>query len=117
MNSSKCEISQASFGVTGDGAAVDIYTLRNPNGVQVRLTNYGGIVTSWMVPDRQGKPGDVVLGYDTLDGYLKASPYFGCLVGRCGNRIAKGRFTLNGVTRRLAINNPPNSLHGGLLRF
>jgi aldose 1-epimerase len=117
MNSSKCEISQASFGVTGDGTAVDIYTLRNPSGVQVRLTNYGGIVTSWMVPDRQGKPGDVVLGYDTLDGYLKASPYFGCLVGRCGNRIAKGRFTLNGVTRRLAINNPPNSLHGGLRGF
>src|ERR1017187_3881456 len=117
MNSSTGEISSAPFGQTRDGRPVDLYTLRNVHGVEVRLTNYGGIVTSWLVPDRQGRPGDVVLGYDALDGYLKATPYFGCLVGRYCNRIAKGRFTLNGVTRQLAVNNGPNSLHGGLRGF
>jgi aldose 1-epimerase len=117
MNSTTGEISQKPFGAARVGTAINLYTLRNANGVEVRLTNYGGIVTSWLVPDRQGRLGDVVLGYDNLEGYLKATPYFGCLVGRCGNRIAKGRFTLNGVTRQLAVNNGPNSLHGGLVGF
>ncbi|MGA2544714.1 MAG: aldose epimerase family protein [Verrucomicrobiota bacterium] len=117
MNSSAGEISAAPFGRTRDGAPVNLYTLRNGHGVEVRLTNYGGIVTSWLVPDRQGRLGDVVLGYDALDGYLKATPYFGCLVGRYCNRIAKGRFILNGVTRQLAVNNGPNCLHGGLRGF
>jgi aldose 1-epimerase len=115
MNTS--QISKAPFGRTEDGKAVDLYTLRNGNGMEARLTNYGGILTAWMAPDRRGAPGDVVLGYDHLEGYLKATPYFGCLVGRCGNRIAKGRFLLDGVVRTLAVNNPPNSLHGGLRGF
>jgi len=117
MKPSTGEIISAPFGATHDGKAATLFTLRNGNGVEVRLTNYGGIVTSWLVPDRRGKLGDVVLGYDNLEGYLAATPYFGCVVGRCGNRIAKGRFTLNGVTRQLAVNNGPNSLHGGLRGF
>ncbi len=117
MNTSTAEISSAPFGQTPEGAAAELFTLRNAQGVEVRLTNYGGIVTAWLVPDRQGRLGDVVLGYDTLDGYLKATPYFGCLVGRCCNRIAQGRFTLAGVTRQLAVNNGPNCLHGGLRGF
>ena len=117
MNSSKAQISSAPFGAAPGGKTADLFTLRNAAGAEIRLTNYGGIITSLLVPDRNGQPGDVVLGYDKLDGYLKASPYFGCLVGRCCNRIAKGRFTLNGVARQLAINNGPNSLHGGLKGF
>jgi aldose 1-epimerase len=117
MKSSAGEISRAPFGTTGEGKPADLYTLRNPNGAEVRLTNYGGILTSWRVPDRRGRMGDVVLGYDNLEGYLTATPYFGALVGRCCNRIAKGRFTLNGVTRQLALNNGPNCLHGGLRGF
>jgi aldose 1-epimerase len=116
MTTSQAEISSAPFGFVG-GEAVRLYTLRNAGGAEMRLTNYGGIVTSFVVPDRGGRLGDVVLGYDNLEGYLKASPYFGCLVGRCGNRIANARFTLNGVTRQLAVNNGPNSLHGGLRGF
>ncbi|MDZ7330564.1 MAG: galactose mutarotase [candidate division KSB1 bacterium] len=105
------------FGQTEDGRIVDLYTLTNSNGVTVQITNYGGIVTSLLVPDKNGKIGDVVLGYDNLDGYLKASPYFGCIVGRYGNRIAKGKFTLNGKTYNLATNNGPNHLHGGVRGF
>jgi aldose 1-epimerase len=114
MNSG--EITKTPFGATKEGKTADLFTLRH-NGVEVRITNYGGIVTHWLTPDRRGQVGDVVLGYDTLDGYLKATPYFGCLVGRCGNRIAKAQFSLNGVTYRLAANNGPNSLHGGVRGF
>jgi aldose 1-epimerase len=117
MNSSTAQISSAPFGAAPGGKTAHLYTLRNPGGTEVRLTNYGGIVTSWLVPDRRGRPGDVVLGYDNLEGYLKATPYFGALIGRCGNRIAKGRFTVGGVTHQLALNNGPNSLHGGLRGF
>ena len=77
MNPTTGEISSAPFGATRDGKPANLYTLRNPNGVEVRLTNYGGIVTSWLVPDRRGRLGDVVLGYDDLEGYLRATPYFG----------------------------------------
>jgi len=100
-----------------DGRPVDLYTLRNAKGAEARISNYGGIVVSLKVPDRTGNLGDVVLGYDHLAGYLKETPYFGCLVGRYGNRIAKGKFTLNGVTHTLAVNNGPNALHGGLKGF
>jgi aldose 1-epimerase len=96
---------------------VEIYTLRNKSGMEARICTYGGIVVSLKTPDRAGAMGDVVLGYDSLDGYLKSSPYFGCLVGRYGNRIAKGRFTLDGVTYTLATNNYPNHLHGGVQGF
>jgi aldose 1-epimerase len=105
------------FGKTSQGKRVDIYTLRNTKGAEARITNYGGIVVSLRVPDRDGEPGDVVLGYDNLKDYIKANPYFGALIGRYGNRIKKGRFELDGKTYRLAINNPPNALHGGLKGF
>lgn len=110
-------VTQQPFGTTKDGKAVDVYTLRNNNGVEARIINYGGIVLSLKVPDKNGKLGDVVLGYDTLAEYEKETPYFGCLVGRYGNRIAKGKFTLNGKTYSLAVNNGPNALHGGLKGF
>jgi aldose 1-epimerase len=113
---SKPEIRQESFG-TADGKPVHIYTLRNAKGAEVRICNYGGIVQSIKVPDRDGKMGDVVLGYDKLADYIKDSPYFGCLVGRYGNRIAKGKFTLDGVQYTLATNNYPNALHGGVKGF
>ncbi len=105
------------FGIAPDGTPVELYTLRNAAGVEARICTYGGIVVSLKVPDRAGQLGDVVLGYDTLAGYLKESPYFGCLVGRYGNRIAKGRFTLDGVEYTLATNNYPNHLHGGVNGF
>jgi aldose 1-epimerase len=110
-------IPQAPFGTTKDGQAVDVYTLKNANGVEARIINYGGIVLSLKVPDKNGQMGDVVLGYDTLAEYEKETPYFGCLVGRYGNRIAKGKFTLNSETYTLAVNNGPNALHGGLKGF
>ena len=105
------------FGKAPDGTPVEIYTLRNKAGVEARICTYGGIVVSLKVPDRTGAMGDVVLGYDSLDGYLKSSPYFGCLVGRYGNRIARGQFTLDGKSYTLATNNYPNHLHGGVVGF
>jgi aldose 1-epimerase len=105
------------FGTTPDGAPVRLYTLRNTNGMEAKIMNYGGIIQSLKVPDRDGKLGDVVLGYDSLDGYLTNSPYFGAMIGRYGNRIARGRFTLDGVSYQLATNNGVNSLHGGVKGF
>ena len=110
-------ISQAPFGKMPDGAPVEIYTLRNTKGMEARIMTYGGIVQSLKVPDQNGKLGDVVLGYDDLAGYLKATPYFGALIGRYGNRIGGAKFTLEGKTYTLATNNGPNSLHGGLKGF
>lgn len=110
-------IVHAPFGRTATGLAVERYTLRNAHGMEAQIATYGGIVTRLTAPDRQGRYADVVLGYDSLDGYLKSSPYFGALIGRYGNRIARGRFTLDGVKHTLAINNGPNSLHGGLVGF
>src|SRR5487761_329062 len=102
------------FGKMPNGQKVDLYTLTNHNGVRVKITNYGGRVVSILAPDRHGHLADVVLGYDTLDGYLtKQDPFFGAIVGRYANRIAKGRFTLDGVEYKLPINDGPNSLHGG----
>ena len=110
-------MSKAGFGRTTGGRPVEIYTLRNARGAEVRILTYGGIVQSLSVPDKNGKFDDVVLGFDNLDGYLTNSPYFGALVGRYGNRIAKGKFTLNGKDYTLAQNNGQNSLHGGLKGF
>ena len=104
----------APFGRTPDGQAVEVYTLRNVRGMQVRAITYGAIIQAIQVPDRSGRIGDVTLGYDSLPGYLTTSPYFGAVVGRYANRIARGRFTLEGRTYRLATNNGPNHLHGGL---
>ena len=105
------------FGVARNGAALDLYTLSNPGGMRVQVTNYGGIVTSLLVPDRKGRPGDVVLGFDRIDGYLEKHPYFGAICGRYANRIADGRFTLAGVEYTLARNDGRNHLHGGVLGF
>lgn len=108
---------KAPWGKTQDGKPVDLYTLTNANGMKARITNYGGIVVSLEAPDRSGKMGDVVLGFDSLDPYLVKHPYFGALVGRYGNRIGKAQFTLNGKTYKLAANNGVNALHGGLRGF
>lgn len=105
------------FGFTPDGTPVEIYTLRNVNGVEAHILNYGGIIQSLKVPDKNGKLGDVVLGYDSLASYETNSPYFGALIGRYGNRIAKGHFNLNGIGYTLATNNGVNSLHGGVKGF
>ncbi len=113
----KSTMAKESFGKTADGKAVDLYTLTNANGMTVKITNYGGIVTSIVVPDRTGKKGDVVLGFNTLDEYLKGHPFFGAIAGRYANRIGKGKFTLNGAEYKLAINNGENSLHGGKVGF
>jgi aldose 1-epimerase len=110
-------ISQAPFGKTADGTPVEIYTLRNAKGCEARIMTYGGIVVSLKVPDKNGNFGDVVLGYDKLDGYLTNNPFFGALVGRYGNRIAGGKFTLAGKEYTLALNNAPNNLHGGPIGF
>ncbi|HEV2066617.1 MAG TPA: aldose epimerase family protein [Thermomicrobiales bacterium] len=96
-----------------DGAPVERYTLRNGSGMDVSILTYGGIVQSLVVPDRNGIGDDVVLGFDTIEEYVENSPYFGAIVGRYANRIAEGRFELDDVTYELAINNPPNALHGG----
>ncbi len=105
------------FGTAPDGKSVDLFTLRGKGGAEAQIMTYGGIVTSLKVPDRQGQMSDVVLGYDNLAGYIKETPYFGALIGRYGNRIAKGKFSLNGTTYTLATNNYPNALHGGLRGF
>ncbi|QRN94233.1 galactose mutarotase [Archangium violaceum] len=105
------------FGTAPGGQPVDVYTLTNRRGVEARVTNYGGIILSLRVPDRDGRFDDVVLGYDSLAGYLAESPYFGALIGRYGNRIAQGRFTLDGRQYTLATNNGVNHLHGGLKGF
>jgi aldose 1-epimerase len=107
------QIQKEAFGKTAEQEAVDLYTLTNNKGASVKIMTYGGIVTSLRVPDRNGKMGDVVLGYDDLESYLKSNPFFGALVGRYGNRIAKGKFSLNGKEYTLARNNDPNHLHGG----
>ena len=110
-------IEKKPYGRLADGTQVDIYVLTNANGVEAAITNYGGIVVSLKVPDRAGKFGDVVLGRGSLEEYVQSSPFFGCLVGRYGNRIAKGKFMLNGATYTLAVNNGPNHLHGGIRGF
>jgi aldose 1-epimerase len=111
-------ISKQPFGKTPDGQTVELYTLRNSKGAEATIMTYGGIVVSLKVPDKNGQMGDVVLGYDNLDGYVKNnSPYFGALIGRYGNRIGAAKFTLEGKTYTLAANNGPNSLHGGLKGF
>jgi aldose 1-epimerase len=115
--SGQTRVTKESFGKTSDGQNVDIYTLTNRRGAEVKITNYGGIITSLKVPDRNGKRDDIVLGFDNLDAYLKGHPYFGAIIGRYANRIAKGRFTLNGHQYALAVNNGENHLHGGIRGF
>jgi aldose 1-epimerase len=106
-------IQKEHFGITNEGESVDIYTLTNIRGARVRITNYGAIVQSLTVPDRHNNFEDVVLGYETLDGYIQDDAFFGAIVGRYGNRIAGGRFTLNGTEYQLTLNEGNNHLHGG----
>ncbi len=106
-------VTQVPFGQLPDGRQVELFTLTNGHGLEIRAMTYGAIVTSIRTPDRTGTPADIVLGFDSLAGYLTGSPYFGAIVGRYANRIAAGQFTLEGVTYHLARNNGPNSLHGG----
>jgi aldose 1-epimerase len=112
-------ITKKSFGTLPDGTRVDIYTLTNSRGMEVKILTYGGILQSVKVPDRHHHFANVTLGFATLNDYVTTgnSPYFGALIGRYANRIAKGTFQLNGTTYHLPINNPPNSLHGGTVGF
>jgi aldose 1-epimerase len=100
-----------------DGKQVYLYTLTNKNGIEVKITNYGGIVTSWVTPDKKGNKSSIVVGFDSLQRYLQQPPYFGALIGRYGNRIGNAKFSLDGKTYQLAANNGKNHLHGGLKGF
>lgn len=116
-DSMKFTSQETAFG-THDGEAVTQYTLTNPSGMQVSILNYGGTLTDIVTPDKNGNKGNVILGFDSLSGYLqKGNPYFGSLIGRYGNRIANGKFTLDGKEYTLAGNNDGNSLHGGIKGF
>lgn len=110
-------VTTSPFGALPDGKEVTRYTLRNANGTEMSVINYGGIITSLKTIDKQGQFADIVLGYDSLSSYIKSSPFFGALIGRYGNRIAKGKFTLDGTSYNLATNNDLNHLHGGVKGF
>ena len=110
-------LSSADYGTTPEGENVRIHTLTNTAGIEVRVITYGGIIVSLRTPDRDGNFDDIVLGFDSLEGYLSKHPFFGTLVGRYANRISKGRFTLDGVEYKLARNNGENHLHGGIKGF
>jgi len=110
-------VEKSNFAQLPGGTTVDLFTLTNGNGLLTKVTNFGTVITELHVPDRDGQLGDIVLGFDNLEQYLQGHPYFGCTVGRVANRIAKGRFTLEGRTYQLAVNNGPNHLHGGLKAF
>lgn len=116
-NKTTLSISSESFGTSPAGVAADIFTLTNANGMIVKITNFGGIITEIHVPDRQGHFTDVNLGFDSIEPYHKDAPYFGALIGRFGNRIARGKFTIDGTTYEVATNNGNNHLHGGLVGF
>ena len=116
-NMSLINVNKEFFGKTTDGANVDQYTLKNSNGMEVSVISFGGIITSLKAKDRDGKNEDVVLGFDNLGDYENKSPYFGALIGRYGNRIKEGKFSLDGVEYKLAKNNGENHLHGGLKGF
>jgi len=110
-------ITKSEFGTTPEGEKVDKYTLKNEAGMEVAIITYGGIISNLIVPDSKGIRQDVVLGFPTLDQYIESSPYFGALIGRYGNRIAAGKFTLDEKQYTLARNDGPNHLHGGLKGF
>jgi aldose 1-epimerase len=111
------DIKKAFFGQLKNSAIIDSYILSNSRGLKAKLMTYGAALISLEVPDRNGRSADIVLGYDSLEGYIKKSPYFGATIGRCANRISKGRFVLDGVEYKLAINDGENHLHGGLKGF
>jgi aldose 1-epimerase len=105
------------FGALATGEQVHLYTIKNARGLEMRVMDYGGIIVSIKTPDRSGTFADIVLGFDDVQGYVRSSPYFGAITGRYANRIAKGRFQLDGTTYTLAVNNGPNALHGGIKGF
>lgn len=110
-------IEKSAFGTMKNGESIDKYTLKNANGMQVDILTYGGIITNWTAPNKEGVYQDVVLGYNNLEEYLKSTPYFGAIIGRYGNRIAKGKFSLDGKEYDLAKNDGSNHLHGGIKGF
>lgn len=111
------KVTRMEFGKLPDGRVVDVFTLTNSKGMEVKALTYGGIIMSIKVPDRNGNFGDVVLGYDNMDGYARNPSYFGAIIGRYANRIAKGQFTIDGMAYTVATNNRPNHLHGGVKGF
>ena len=113
----QASITTSPFGTLPDGRPATLYTLTNPHGVVIKITDFGGIITEIHVPDRDGKLADIALGFDTLQPYTTDSPYFGALVGRYGNRISQGRFELDGQTVQLPINSGEQHLHGGMVGF
>ena len=114
---STMKVEKKMFGQIEENVSAILYTMTNNNGVSMSVTNYGGIITELKVPDKNGNISDIVLGYDKVEDYIKETPYFGATVGRYGNRIAKGKFSLNGEEYTLATNNDPNHLHGGIKGF
>ena len=110
-------IDKERWGEVDNGREVSLFTLTGSNGFQVKITNYGGIITSILAPDRNQVPGEVTLGYDDFESYAGGTPYFGCIIGRCCNRIGKAEFTLNGKNYKLATNDGNNHLHGGMKGF
>ncbi|MGA2922631.1 MAG: aldose epimerase family protein [Candidatus Sulfotelmatobacter sp.] len=116
MMQAKTNITKQAFGHTADGTSVDLYTLADDK-VEVRITNYGGIIVSLRAPDRNGKLDDIVLGYDSLDHYIAKTAYFGAIIGRYANRIAHGSFQLDGKTYSIPKNDGDNTLHGGIIGF
>ncbi|MBU0640245.1 MAG: galactose mutarotase [Planctomycetes bacterium] len=110
-------IEKCTWGKTADGRTVHLYTLKNSDGIVMRVANFGCIIVSLTAPDRDGNFADVMLGYDELGDYLKDTRHFGAVVGRYGNRIAGGKFTLDGQAYQLSVNRPPNHLHGGVVGF
>ena len=113
----KVTVTKEAFGKTKDGKAVDLYTIKNAKGMTVKVTDYGAMITSVHAPDKAGKPGEITLGFDSLDDYLEGHPYFGCTVGRFCNRIKNAQFTLDGKTYKLPANNGDHCLHGGEVGF
>ena len=116
-NNTKVTIEKSPFGTTVEGIEVDKYKLSNQQGMEISIINYGGIITSWTAKDNNGIYEDIVLGYNELSEYEKESPYFGAIIGRFGNRIAKGKFSIEGKEYTLAVNNGENHLHGGIKGF
>ena len=117
MRKNKVSITKSFYGITKDNTKVDLYSFKTENGMQVDIINYGGIITSLKVPDKNGETENIVLGYSKLKDYINENPYFGSIIGRYGNRIAKGKFNLNGNQYTLATNNDENHLHGGNIGF
>ena len=117
MRKNKVSITKSFYGETKGNKKVDLYSFKNENGMQVDIINYGGIITSLKVPDKNGETENIVLGYSKLKDYINENPYFGSIIGRYGNRIAKGKFNLNGNQYTLATNNDENHLHGGNIGF